>query len=520
VTVRIDRLQRLEPRPGDRDLQAGFQAAISDPLWFLARQWQMGEHQGENATSPVAVLYTLRRSPMHPPQGFEGDRRCDPAITPVEAIVESEVDDWWTMGRRIRVGAAVAGALALDAGDPEHRDLVLDKPAAPYDGFHGRFDGRALWRANIGREHVPAGEAPPAEGPFTWRSETLDYRATIPSAAGPLQLPHHRGGRVDWHSAETPPETLPADPVDITDEQVVFPTPFEYPGAPHSRWWQIENAAVDIGGYPPDPAHFPTMLLVEMVFSHGDDWFVFPVTADAASFLQLEVQVRDAFGTTYRNEVDGPPAWPGLRPPDGWSLFRTTGQRDGLALFLTAATPLEGHVLEEVQFGLDEYSNRLWAVERRLDGQHVEERARRDESPPRLNAGAPSTDRTRPREYAYLPADGIGPYWHPYELLEVDGARRFIQHGFADLSRTTPHPMPYPAAETLLAGTPEARELHQIVPAAIPSNGVVIERRWVLARDIDGHPVLWLQRQRKPLLSPPGRIVRFDVLEEHRALPD
>lgn len=515
--MRTDRLVRLEPRPGDRDLQAGFQAAIHDPLWFLARQWQMGEHQGENATSPVAVHYTLHRSPMHPPHGFEGDPRFDPAVTPVEAIIESEVDDWWTMGRRIRAGAAIAGALALDAAHPDNHDLLLDRPAAPYDGFHRRFDGRALWRANIGREHVPAGDAPPAEGPLTWQSESLDYRATIPSDAGPLELPHHRGGRVDWHSAETAPEELPDEPVATTEEQVVFPTPFEYPGAPHSRWWQIENAAVDIGGYPPDPAHFPTMLLVEMVFSHGDDWFVFPVTADAASFVRLEVEVRDAFGAIYRNEVGSPPAWAGLRPPEDWSLFRTTGQRDGLALFLTAATPVEGHVLEEVQFGLDEYSNRLWALERRLDGQQVEERTLRDPPPPRLNEGESKMDRTKPREYAYIPADGIAPHWHPYELLEVNGERRFVQHGFADLSRTTPRPMPYPAAETLLAGTSGARELHRVAPAAIPSNGLVIERRWTLARDTAGGPVLWLQRQRKPLLGPPGGTVRFDVLEEHRA---
>lgn len=516
--MRIDRLRRLEPRPGDRDLQAGFEAAVFDPLWFLARQWQMGEHRGENATSPVAVHYTLHRSPMHPPEGFEGDQRFDPAVTPVEAIVESELDDWWTLGRRIRAGAAVTAALALDAASPENRDLVLEAPPAPYEGFDGRFDGRALWRANIGRTEFPPADTPPTEGPFSWQSEWLDYRATIPSDAGPLELPHHRGGRVDWHSAETPPGTPPAEPVATTEEQVVFPTPFEYPGAPHSRWWQIENAAVDIGGYPPDPAHFPTMLLVDMVFSHGDDWFIFPVTADAAALVRLELEVRDAFGMTYRNTEGPDPAWPGLRPPGDWSLFRTTGQPDGLALFLTAATPLEGHVLEEVQFGLDKYSNRLWAVERRLDGQPAEVRTRRDDPPPRLNVGVPGGDRTKPRGYAYIPADGIVPYWHPYELLEADGVRRFVQHGFADLSRTTPHPMPYPAAETLLAGTPEARVLHEVVPAAIPSNGLVIERRWMLARDTRGHPVLWLQRQRKPLLNPPGRTVRFDVLEEHRSV--
>ncbi len=55
MSARIDRYNRLEPRPNDRDMQTGFAARIHDPLWLLARQWQMGEHQGENASSPVRI---------------------------------------------------------------------------------------------------------------------------------------------------------------------------------------------------------------------------------------------------------------------------------------------------------------------------------------------------------------------------------------------------------------------------------------------------------------------------------
>ena len=37
------------------DLQAGLEARVYDPLWLLARQWQMGEFHGEDAGSPVLV---------------------------------------------------------------------------------------------------------------------------------------------------------------------------------------------------------------------------------------------------------------------------------------------------------------------------------------------------------------------------------------------------------------------------------------------------------------------------------
>src|SRR5947207_11321058 len=44
---------RLEPVPFTPDMQAWLQAEVADPLWFLARQWQYGEFQGEDAGTPV-----------------------------------------------------------------------------------------------------------------------------------------------------------------------------------------------------------------------------------------------------------------------------------------------------------------------------------------------------------------------------------------------------------------------------------------------------------------------------------
>ena len=53
-----------------------------------------------------------------------------------------------------------------------------------------------------------------------------------------------------------------------------------------------------------------------------------------------------------------------------WTLFHTTGlDNTALVIWPTAITPLQGPALERVQFGVDEYSNLLWAVERRVDGQ-------------------------------------------------------------------------------------------------------------------------------------------------------
>src|ERR1700733_9164993 len=44
---------RLEPSPRDASLQKSMQAQMRDPLWLLARQWQVGEFLGEDTGSPV-----------------------------------------------------------------------------------------------------------------------------------------------------------------------------------------------------------------------------------------------------------------------------------------------------------------------------------------------------------------------------------------------------------------------------------------------------------------------------------
>ena len=44
---------RLEPGCRNPDMSAGLQARIYDPLWLLARQWQLGEFQGEDNGSPA-----------------------------------------------------------------------------------------------------------------------------------------------------------------------------------------------------------------------------------------------------------------------------------------------------------------------------------------------------------------------------------------------------------------------------------------------------------------------------------
>lgn len=508
---------RLEPHPQRRSLDAGFSAAIHDPVWFLARQWQMGEHQGENASSPVLVDYAAIHTPV---RAAEDDPRNDPQVVPAEATVEAEADDWWTMGRRIRYGAILADLAGLAL--PADAVYSLVNPPPPYDRFVGRFDGLALWRDRTTLDpggNLFAAVDIPDRRRFFWNPTELVYESEFP--LGPpaddrsLQLPRHRGGRVDWFSADAvAADGGPAfEPSGDSVKASVYPTAFHFPGAAVSRWWEIEDAAVDIGGYPPDSSHFATTLLIDLIASHGDDWFVFPVNARVGHVLSVqEVEVMDSFGDVYT-----------VQPPPDWWLFRTKGlDKHSLVVWLRALTPIQGQPIENVLLGVDEYANYLWAVEKRLRGREVaplqrtaaDELANPPKAPPSRKGGTEEL-----KQYLYVAGKDAPAYWHPYEIEERTSAagvsrRRFVQRRLVDLSRENPELLPKAEAETLRVMVANAEVIHEIEPATIPSIGVEIARQYMLARDTLGNPQLWLQRHRTPFLSPPSQNTRFDVFAE------
>jgi hypothetical protein len=386
-------------------------------------------------------------------------------------------------------------------------------------------DGKAVWKARtaLGIPLAAFGQdAPPADSPPAWDPRHLNYQTRFNSAERPLIVRDHHGGPMDWFSADGDPDQALSAPDSAPHVASGVPTPLQYPGAPHSRFWEIEDADVDIGGYPPDTAHFATMLLVDLVYSHGDDWFLFPITARAGHIVTIQsLKVTDAFGREYNSDdvQGGSSVHPGLHAPADFTLFKCAGLSDSsLVLWPVAESPLESEPLERVQFGVDEHSNVLWALERVIDGRQVERNGGdADTAHPSYPAAQPIGDITQ-RRYRYLPAVGLETRWHPYELdWSAPDALHFVQRGQADYSKQHPRPMPHAEAEVLKDDTGEDPAVHRIAAKALARGGMEIERRWQLARDMRGRPVLWIQRQRRTLRTPPARTLRFDVLEESAA---
>src|SRR5882762_1033541 len=80
---------RLEGRPRSADFERSLRAEVRDPLWFLTRQWQYGEFEGEDAGSPIDARVAYTTAPL---DGFTVGAITEPydPATPLEVTVARE----------------------------------------------------------------------------------------------------------------------------------------------------------------------------------------------------------------------------------------------------------------------------------------------------------------------------------------------------------------------------------------------------------------------------------------------
>lgn len=143
--------QRVESATIDVDLDHGLEARVADPMWLLARQWQVGEFRGEDAAIPVFVTLRARSVELShvqpgPPAGDGRIVARHAGSPPLEAAIEAE--PLTDVAARERWGAEL-GELLLAAlrddqriGAGPYRTIVAalqekygaDVPAAPSGG--------------------------------------------------------------------------------------------------------------------------------------------------------------------------------------------------------------------------------------------------------------------------------------------------------------------------------------------------------------------------------------------------
>jgi hypothetical protein len=274
--------QRLEARSAD-DITVGLQGRVHDPLWLLARQWQLGEFQGEDAGSPVLTqiegkTFDIDRylpGPL-PANGSGVGQRVGVSRAPLETLVEKEqlwargfapdfrfaVDAGREFGRTLEtygVGEFRSEYLSLYAlrenpasYDEPARDFLVLMAGRVIDGVRLYVDLNNALRPVSGSAHLPAAPAipqsrqeavikaaeawliwydsrisEPPEGQSAWVTNRMEYAFSV-SAAAPegeivLTTPEYVEGRLEWDAfSHRAGATLRTSPV-TSSGTTIFP---------------------------------------------------------------------------------------------------------------------------------------------------------------------------------------------------------------------------------------------------------------------------------------------------------
>jgi hypothetical protein len=567
---------RLEPNTVDADVEEGIQARIADPLWLLARQWQLGEFKGEDAASPIHVKATVLSNPVATFRNDAGDG------APVEPFASSEPLECRVEAEPVLDGPA-AIALAAEAGVQFLRRLdladlgalrrAIDWPAhfgfdyaaegidlthlpertrrrldliqrrgldgrrlyakSPSDFAHlappaqvaGLRDVFLAWKSEYAgrfREPGPSGD--------TWVDERLEYRFSlgVPTGSGEVVLSadEYHGGHLDWYAFRIAPELTHglASGTARRQQLDLLPQPAMFRGQGASRFWEFEDRTVYFGNLSAGPADVARLVVAEFAAVFSDDWFLFPVTVDVGTLNRLKrVEVRDVFGGVTpipAAAVLDHDLYPDGRPFRYFELegddSAETGKTPWLFVPPALAGSQNGRPVEAVTLVRDEQANLGWAIEQRI------ELPTGEPMPRRAQWVRPEDAETEEGEGAEGEATTTTDTWR-YRLQTsvppwwIPLVPERISETAPDVRLRRSRMQSWSELDPALVGAKGnligvPRAL-RIYEEEVPKGGIQVTRAWQRARASDGTVHLWVARRKRPGRGDRGSGLEFDVIE-------
>lgn len=551
---------RLEPRPRSNSIQRSLEAQVRDPLWMLARQWQIGEFHGEDAASPAFVELSVRTSRIRDwrPSGKAG--WVSHGAAPIEAQLLHEPFSPRDDSLRVELGQLFESLLKENLNEERaeshiasfRRRFPID-PSSVSDPDRIRFLKPFVGRVTDGLELLDARdailvdttvqEATPAlrdfftwvdqvfgsigsDDPTTWTPERLEYQADVradsPSGAPlPVTFSVHpdRDGTLEWRAFESraEPSGAPATATSMSERSMnILPSNVTFRGMPSPRWWEFEDGRTNLSDLKPDKRDLAKLVLMDFMLVHSSDWYVLPWDQDVGSLASIVTfRVHDVFdGVTDVARAD---ARPPQRSTKRWTMFSTSKAGDANALepfFLlppTASNAIQmSEPIEEVRFIRDEGANMVWAIEHTTENRlgnpfHGHERTTsgtEDGEPP-----APADDATgETPALQYVLQTMVPDHWIPFLPVKRVGSTSEIELERAAMNPQLPGAGP-PYGKIL---RPRVSPYH-IREEEVPRTGVHVQRRIFLSRWIDGSCHIWMARSKRSGMGEGSSGLRFDL---------
>ena len=409
-------------------------------------------------------------------------------------------------------GFALADALA---GHVDASDVVTSLPSEPTIPQNQQARVRralTAWWAWM-RDFVT--EPDPAEA-GAWQSEREEYAFSVAATgtAGELVLGagEYTDGRLDWWTfdiAGSPTLGAAVAPAGAETRAVpaTLPSPVRYPGMPADRYWEFEDARVNLGALDAGPSDLGRLLLVEYGLVYGPDWWLVPLELPVGSLFKVtDMRVRDTFGV---ETVIGPsrntsgPAWEMFElSVRGRPLERLS---DWFFLAPTLSERLESDPIEQVSFVRDEMANLAWGVEHRAPGVSGAPVERALEASRQIRHQR-FVDDVGDARLIYRLMSSVPTNWIPFEPVsagtsdverfDVAFERRTLLRTLDDGSSEEVHP------HGLLMRTDLSRPVDTEPPLRVPDEeigreGAIVTRSLQYARWLDGRSYVWMGRAKR-----------------------
>jgi hypothetical protein len=380
---------RLEGRPRTDNFTRALRAEVRDPLWMLARQWQMGEFEGDDAGSPVFAKVNTATTKLRKYQPLNRDVQLFDDAKPLETQIECRpipmhiaaqpisLDIRLLMGRHwlklIGNPAVQSGYLAKypvtlpDRTKPEGSPIFAHPEVwQQWAAVAGRrMDGFALYEylketghrasdgvSGAGTVEDTAGVAfvrwverlffqPAGEGD-AWQPQRMEYQCAVAAPDGAseklLRAEEYYHGHLDWYNFTYDKQTPvlgdipfspdpPDQPTQATLIHTFIPSQVSFNGMPNTRWWAFEDGKTNFGNMKPDRNDVGRLLVMEFALVYSNDWYMLPVALQAGSLALVKgLAVTNVFGERIWIE-------PGNKGLDDdfsrWSMFtlNTQGKR-------------------------------------------------------------------------------------------------------------------------------------------------------------------------------------------------
>ena len=560
---------RLEPQPREGSMQRSLQAQVRDPLWLLARQWQMGEFLGDDAGSPVqATLGVEQRSVTTYRPGTDDTKTTpiDPRL-PVETHVERETVRL-RMRSSVQLGLYFESLVAQEGVANANTVIAAFRQSfpissAPADPTYSdsdclRFravaagrvtDGEALYQsvnalangqpapiplpseaANAGMPQVLADFASYRKSLFSepsqdsaWQSQRLDYGfalgSPLPNDNLLLTAPDFPGGHLDWYSFNLDTgksnQAASANPATVTPVTFNFlPNHVVFRGMPDPRWWNFEDAVTDFGQLDADHVDLAKLLVMEFALVYGNDWFSVPVPTPIGTLERVTtLVVTDTFGVrTLIRPSEQTTINPGERP---WSMFKLSGpgrRSDFIALATTLGLVDEGQALEEVLFLRDDMAAMAWAVEHELQSDldspldaYEMYLQRIKNDPP---PPPPKATPGGPKIY-YTLETSVPDNWIPMVPVQSPQNELFLRRGTMEIA--TSSGFVFLKAHALIL---EPQHPFFVADRVVSRAGVMVDRYFRRTRSADGSTFVWMARKSEQGRGPGWSGLRFDIVRD------